>query len=126
VIEKLKGAFMDTVLLILKIIASIGTAGTGLLALVKPRSIYGFTGIEAKGPRGITEIRSIFGGLFIALGAVALYFRTQDVFLMLGISYLTIGLVRVVSMFLDNSVERSNTISLVTEIVFGIILVIPV
>lgn len=117
---------MDTVLLILKIIASIGTVGTGLLALVKPRSIYGFTGIETKGPRGITEIRSIFGGLFIALGAVALYFRTPDVFLVLGISYLTIGLVRVVSMFLDKSVERSNTISLVTEIVFGIILVIPV
>ena len=60
---------MNTLLLILKIIASIGTLGTGLLALLKPKSIYGFTGIEATGARGITEIRSIFGGLFIALGA---------------------------------------------------------
>lgn len=116
---------MDTVLLILKIIASIGTVGTGLLALLKPRSIYGFTGLEATGGRGITEIRSIFGGLFIALGAVALYFRISEVFLVLGISYLAIGLVRAVSMYLDKSVERSNIISLVTEILFGVILVIP-
>lgn len=116
---------MNTLLLILKITASVGTVGTGLLALLKPRSIYGFTGIEANGARGITEIRSIFGGLFIALGAVALYFRTSEVFLMLGISYLAIGLVRAVSMFLDKSIERSNIISLITEIVFGVILIIP-
>lgn len=116
---------MNTVLLILKIIAAVGTVGTGLLALVKPRSIYGFTGLEAKGGRGITEIRSIFGGLFIALGAVALYFRTSEVFLVLGVSYLAIGLVRAFSMFLDKSIERSNIISLLTEIVFGVILVIP-
>jgi hypothetical protein len=116
---------MDIILFILKIIAAVGTIGTGLLALVKPRSIYGFTGLEAKGGRGITEIRSIFGGLFIALGAVALYFRTSEVFLVLGVSYLVIGVVRAVSMFLDKSIERSNIISLVTEIVFGVILVIP-
>jgi len=116
---------MNTLLLILKIIASIGTLGTGLLALLKPTSIYGFTGIEATGARGITEIRSIFGGLFIALGASALYFRTSEVFLILGISYLTIALVRLVSMFLDKSVEKSNIISLITEIVFGVILIIP-
>ena len=116
---------MKTVLLILKIIAGIGTVGTGLFALIKPRSIYGFTGIEAKGGRGITEIRSIFGGLFIALGGAALYYRSSQAFLILGISYLAIGLVRVISMFIDNSIERSNIISLATEIVFGVILVIP-
>lgn len=116
---------MNTILLILKIIASIGTVGTGLLALLKPRSIYGFTGIQAEGGRGITEIRSIFGGLFIALGGAVLYFRTPQAFLILGISYLAIGLVRLVSMFVDNSIERSNIISLATEIVFGVILIIP-
>lgn len=116
---------MNTLLLILKIIASIGTLGTGLLALLKPKSIYGFTGIEATGARGITEIRSIFGGLFIALGAAALYFRSSEAFVILGISYLTIALVRIVSMFIDKSIERSNIISVITEIVFGVILIIP-
>lgn len=116
---------MDTILLILKIIAAIGTIGTGLLALIKPESIYGFTGLRAEGGRGITEIRSIFGGLFIALGAVALYYRSPQTFAMLGFTYLGIGLVRAISMFVDKSVESSNIISLVVEIVFGIILILP-
>lgn len=116
---------MDTVLLVLKIIAGIGTIGTGLLAVFKPTSVYGFTGLKAEGGRGITEIRSILGGLFIALGATVLLFRTNDTFTMLGIAYLGIALVRVISMFVDQSVERSNIISLVVEIVFGVILVIP-
>ena len=42
----------------------------------------------------------------------------------IGIMYLAIGAVRAVSMFLDRSVMQSNTISLIVEIVFGIILVL--
>lgn len=110
---------------VLKIIVSIATIGTGLLALFSPKSTYGFTGLKAEGGRGITEIRSILGGLFIALGGAALYFRQSETYSMLGIAYLGIALVRVVSMFVDHSVERSNIISLVTEIVFGVILIIP-
>jgi len=116
---------MATIWMVLKIVAAISTIVTGLLALIKPESIYGFTGLRAEGGRGITEIRSIFGGLFIALGGVALYYRTPQVYNMLGIMYLVIALVRAVSMILDKSVETSNIISLVVEIVFGIILIIP-
>lgn len=116
---------MNILLNILKIVAAIGTILTGLLALIKPESIYGFTGLRAEGGRGITEIRAIFGGLFIALGGVALFYQTSQVYNMLGIMYLVIGLVRAVSMVLDKSVESSNIISLVVEIVFGIILIIP-
>lgn len=110
---------------ILKIVVSTLTILTGLLALVKPKAIYGFTGLRAEGGRGITEIRSIFGAMFIALGGVAIYFRQSGTYSMLGITYLAIFFVRLVSMFLDHSVERSNLISLVTEIVFGVILVFP-
>ncbi len=117
---------MTTVWMILKIVAAIGTIVTGLLALIKPESIYGFTGLRAEGSRGITEIRSIFGGLFIALGGVALFYRTPQVYNMLGIMYLVIALVRAVSMFLDKSVESSNIISLVVEVFFGLILIIRV
>jgi len=115
---------MDTVLFILKIIAGVGTVGTGLLALFRPTSIYDFTGLQATGGRGITEIRAIFGALFIALGAVVLVYRSKETFMMLGITYLAIALVRVISMFLDQSIERSNIISTVVEIVFGVILVL--
>ncbi len=116
---------MQTALSILKIIAAAGTVATGLLALVKPRSVYSFTGLRAEGGRGITEIRAILGGLFITLGGVALFYRSPETYRMLGLMYLGIALVRLVSMFLDDSVERSNIISLVVEVVFGVILVLP-
>jgi hypothetical protein len=77
------------------------------------------------GGRGITEIRSILGGLFIALGATPLMLYSPIAYLMLGITYLAIAGVRAISMFLDRSIVSSNIISLAVEIVFGIILVIP-
>jgi hypothetical protein len=111
------------ILAILKIIAALGTVATGLLALVKPGAAYGFTGLSSSGPRGVSEIRSIFGGLFIGLG-VAPFFLGAAAYQMLGIGYLAIALVRVFSIIFDKSYDSSNWISLVIEIVFGIILVI--
>jgi len=110
---------------ILKIVAAVITIGTGLLSLLKPTSVYGFTGLTAEGGRGITEIRSILGALFIALGGAVLFFQMQETYAMLGIMYLFIALVRFVSMFIDQSVEQSNIISLITEIILGVILVLP-
>lgn len=107
---------------IVKIIIAILTIVTGLYSLLKPKAIKGFTGLVADGPRGITEIRSIMGGVFIALGALP--FFESSAYLALGVTYLVIGAVRLVSMLVDKSVERSNLISLAVEVVFGIILVL--
>jgi len=111
-----------SVLAILKIIAAVATIATGLLALVKPTAVYGFTGLIAEGARGISEIRSIFGGLFIALG-VAPFIFGATAYQVLGLGYLTIAAVRLVSIFLDQSTAQSNLISLAIEIVLGIILI---
>jgi len=111
------------ILLILKVIVSVATAATGLLALVKPTAIYDFTGLTASGARGISEIRAIFGGLFIALGIAPLFFGNTG-YSMLGIGYLTIAAVRLVSIFIDRSTASSNLISLAIEIGFGVILVV--
>jgi len=111
------------IMMVLKIIAAIATAATGLLALVRPTSVYGFTGLKAEGARGISEIRAVFGGLFIALGIVPLFLGTPA-FQMLGFGYLAIAVVRTVSIVLDKSTDRSNFISLAIEVVFGLILVI--
>lgn len=110
---------------ILQIIAAIATILTGLYSLIKPTAITGFTGLQPVGGRGITEIRSILGGVFIALGAVPLALNAPVAYMMLGITYLVIALVRGVSILIDKSAVSSNIISLVVEIVFGIILVIP-
>jgi len=109
---------------ILQFIGVIGTIVTGVVSLFWPRSVQGFTGLTAPGGRGITEIRSILGGLFIGLGVAVLYLGTRDVYQMLGIMYLSIGAVRAISMFVDKSVVQSNVISLVVEIIFGVVLIL--
>lgn len=112
------------ILQVLKIIAALATAATGLLGLFKPTAVYGFTGLTASGVRGISEIRAIFGGLFIGLG-IAPLFLGEAAFVMLGIAYLAIALARVASIVIDKSFAQSNWISLAIEVVLGVILVIP-
>ena len=109
---------------VLQIMAAVGTIVTGLVSLIAPRSVTGFTGLSPNGGRGITEIRAVLGGFFVALGVVPLVFNQQGMYLMLGITYLVVGAVRTVSMFLDDSVERSNIISVIVEVIFGVILVL--
>lgn len=109
---------------VLKIFAAVGTIVTGLVSLVAPRSVTGFTGLSPTGGRGITEIRAVLGGFFVALGVIPLVFAEPGMYLMLGITYLVVAAVRTASMFLDDSVERSNIISVVVEIIFGVILVL--
>ncbi len=110
---------------VLQIIAVVATILTGLVSLVNPQGVQGFTGLTAPGGRGITEIRSIFGALFIGLGIAVFLFGTRETYQMLGVMYLAIGVVRFVSIFLDKSSVQSNWVSVVVEIIFGIILVIP-
>jgi hypothetical protein len=109
---------------ILQIIAAIGTIATGLVSLIRPRSVTGFTGLSASGPRGITEIRAVLGGFFVALGAIPLILNVPETYQMLGITYLAVAVVRTASMIIDRSVVQSNIISAVVEIIFGIILVL--
>jgi hypothetical protein len=111
------------ILLVLKIMAALATAATGLLALVKPGAAYGFTGLNAAGPRGVSEIRAVFGGLFIGLG-IAPFFLGGAAYTMLGIGYLAIAAARIFSIVFDKSFAQSNWISLGIEIVLGVIFVI--
>lgn len=113
-----------TILEVLQILMAVGTIATGLISLVRPRAIRGFTGLEAPGPRGITEIRAILGGTFIGLGVSPLILDTPEAYQMLGITYLIIAAARIIGLVLDRSLERSNYISLVVEIVAGIILML--
>jgi hypothetical protein len=108
----------------LKAIMAVVTIATGLISLILPRSVQGFTGLSAPGPRGITEIRSILGGTFIGLGLAPLILGAPAAYRMLGITYLVIAVARIAGIVLDRSFERSNWISLAVEVVAGIILVL--
>ncbi len=59
---------------VLKILIGLATALVGLVALIWPKRITGFTGLAAPGGRGITEIRVVLGGFFIALGILPIIF----------------------------------------------------
>ena len=107
-----------------QIIAAVGTILTGLVSLLRPQAVTGFTGLKPEGGRGITEIRAVLGGVFIALGTAPLILNSRVAYQMLGITYLTVAVVRTISMFLDKSIVSSNIISVVVEIVFGIVLVL--
>jgi hypothetical protein len=109
---------------VLQIVATIATILTGLVSLVRPRAVQGFTGLRAPGARGLAEIRAILGGAFIGLGAAPLILGGPEPYQMLGITYLVIGAARVVGIVVDRSTESSNLISLAVEIVFGVILVL--
>jgi hypothetical protein len=112
-----------SVIKVLQILAALATAATGLVSLLFPHKVTGFTGLQPLGGRGITELRAVLGALFIALG-VAPLFLGPAAYRMLGIGYLAIGAVRAVSMVVDKSVVQSNIISLLTEAVLGIVLVL--
>ena len=114
-----------TLLQILKIIAALATIATGLISFLRPRSIFNFTGLNAPGARGITEIRAILGGCFIGLGAAPLLLGNVNVaYQMLGITYLAIAITRGYGLIVDRSVVQSNIISLVTEVVLGALLLL--
>jgi len=109
---------------ILKVFAVVVTLLTGLYSLFQPKKIKGFTGLEASSPRATTEIRAVMGGTFVGLGIAALLFPIREVYLMLGITYAAIGAIRGVSMVLDKSMEKSNLISLATEVLLVVILIL--
>jgi hypothetical protein len=114
-----------SVLEILKLIAAVATIVTGLVSLVVPRSVRGFTGLDVSNARGITEIRAVLGGSFIGVGAAPLILGLNAAaYQALGIMYLAIFVTRLIGMVVDKSWVRSNYLSLATEIVLGIILVL--
>jgi hypothetical protein len=112
------------ILQILKYVAAVATIITGLASLFWPTRVLGFTGLDVVGGRGITEVRTILGALFVGLGAAALYFNMPETYKMLGITYLVMAVVRAISIVLDRSMVSSNVISVIAEAVFGIILIL--
>lgn len=113
-----------TLIEILKIAVGIATILTGLVSLIWPLRVRGFTGLDVNGGRGVTEIRAILGGVFVGLGGAVIILNEPAAYTTLGITYLVVAAVRTISMFIDKSVERSNVISVITEVIMGIILVL--
>ena len=107
-----------------KLIASVLTILTGLYSIFRPKAVQGFTGLHLPGSRGMTEVRAILGAPFVAMGIAPILFSSQAMYQMAGFIYLIIAAVRFIAMMVDRSFERSNLISLLTEVVLGIVLIL--
>lgn len=77
----------------------------GLGALMRPTSL-GAIGISADSALGTSEIRSVFGGMFVALGVACLITREPVVFGVVGAAWLADVAVRVVSVVVDRVPAR--------------------
>ena len=107
----------------LQYIACLITIIAGVYALFSPDNAVALSGLVPKGGRGRTEIRCAMGAMYIALG-VAPLFLGSTAFQVLGIAYLAIAVVRLISIFVDKSATTSNWASLALEVVCGVVLVL--
>jgi hypothetical protein len=115
---------MNSITSFLQLLIAILTILLGAFVIIRPTAIYNFTGLSANGIRGITEIRAIFGGLFVALGAAPIILNAPAAYKMLGIVYIGIAITRIGSMVNEPCFEKSNLISLLSESIFGVLLLL--
>ena len=77
----------------------------GVGAALRPSSL-GMVGVSATSPLGTSEIRAIFGGMFVALGLACLITREPVVFAVVGAAWLADVAVRTVSVVVDRVPPR--------------------
>jgi len=90
----------------------------GLGALMRPSSLAAI-GVTADSPLGTSEIRSVFGGMFIALGVACLITREPIVFAVVGAAWLADVAVRMVSVIVDRVPSREAAAVLSIGAVIG-------
>lgn len=90
----------------------------GVVIAIKPRAIE-TVGVTASTALGWTEVRSVFGGMFIAMGAACLITQHPYVYLTVGSIWLGDALVRVFALFVDRPKFTEGLAVLVAGIVIG-------
>jgi len=108
----------------IKVLLAVATMAFGAMSIVSPPAAERFTGLTAAGPRGISEVRAVLGGLFVGLGLAAIIYRSSHAFGTVGIGYLAVGIVRAVSIYIDRAPTPTNWLSLGFELAFGIVFLI--
>ncbi|HSQ22716.1 MAG TPA: DUF4345 domain-containing protein [Coriobacteriia bacterium] len=77
----------------------------GIGAVLRPQSLER-VGVRAESALGSSEIRAVFGGMFIALGAACLVTREPIVFAVVGAAWLADVAVRLVAVVVDRVPAR--------------------
>lgn len=84
----------------------------GVASAVQPAALERLIGVASTTPLGTSEIRAVFGGMFIGAGALALVTREPLVFLTLGAAWLGDVAVRLVAVAVDRVPAREALVVL--------------
>lgn len=102
------------------------TLGLGAMGLLLPGRAARFTSISPQGSMGLSEIRATYGGLFLALGGVALWAQDRLLFAMLGTAWVGAAAGRLVSYWWDRNRQLRNVGGVLFELGIGYLLLAPV
>lgn len=105
------------------LLGAVCTLALGTFWLIAPRKVARYLGIAPTGKLGISEVRATYGGIFVGLGAAALWFQQPEVYAAVGLAWLFSGLSRTGSVFLDRSFSGSNLGGIVIEVGIGLSLI---
>jgi Domain of unknown function (DUF4345) len=109
----------------IQIINSIGATVFVLLGIVGfffPDLIAQFVGIVAGKDRGKSEIRATYGGVFLGIGASALYFQDTNVFTAVGIGWALAAIARILGILVDKEYHKLNFGGVIFETAVAILL----
>ncbi len=91
----------------------------GIAAALRPAALRPLLGVAAESPLGTSEIRAVFGGMFVALGLACIVLREPVVFAVVGTAWLADFTVRLASVFVDRVPARAALVVLGTALVMG-------
>ena len=91
----------------------------GIAAALRPGALHRLLGIAAESPLGTSEIRAVFGGMFVAFGLACIVLREPIVFAVVGAAWLSDFAVRVVSVFVDRVPAKEALVVLGTALALG-------
>jgi len=104
------------------VLASLGavlTVALGLLGFLAPLSAGRIVGLKPEGPRGLSELRATYGGLFAGLGLACLVLQVPAAYAVAACAWLGAALARLASMALDRNPSWLNAGGLALELVIG-------
>lgn len=116
-----KGALVEWQLAPALVASGLMTA-IGVAAAMRPGALE-LVGVFARSPLGTSEIRAVFGGMFIALGLAAILTREPIVFATLGVAWLADVAVRAVSVVVDRVPPREALPVLAVGLLMGLALI---
>lgn len=107
-------------LMILSNIGATLTLSLGLMAIISPKHTQDFVSIKAIGMEGVSEVRATYGGFFTGVSIYALWCQSTEVFLVVGLGWLSASLIRLVTLF-TGSYSLKNIGAVVFEAVIGLL-----